>query len=657
MKAKRLTALLTALLLGATAVYAAPAPELTENTAEPAAAEEKAELMTVFGNDDIPEKILPGVNILTNTTKPLSDKSELVHLRYDGNLVTNSWGTETQDPLDSDNTCFVVGGSNYPQLKFKIHDDKLTNYNDKENRHYPYLTPGKWRVSFSGYRTSADGKKVSNLTWLFATPVGKAQDGNYDMLKDGAVKFEKTEGWQEYSFDIEPDDNYFFFCFQFNMLDPANEKIYVDNFSIVPAHTVTYKDSTGENILATSQEFLTVGGEFTPVVTESQKESGIYGWSTEPGGDKVSSVPVACEDITLYAVYRPLLKTYPNVNILSGTTAGYDGYDQPPYQDDDMEPVFSVIGAEFSSSEDAGETFPITESGNNFFKVTGNFFPGLTFNFKNRVPAGKYVLSMDLCRGNSETADNDSKIVWVVINGNNEEAFTVATDFGYSDSWKNYTCVIDSADVIKTLKIQFGQFDGNRDFYIDNVSVIPYQAEAPVSINGSEIRTTSENGGLRFKAYVTEEQRDDADEYGFMVALADKFGGNYTGFVFPEGFESATDGETQKVGKTVGGVTFICQSNYVKNGSVDKFAMDGANFAFSAVLTGMTTKQHYQTEFAVRPYVRIGDTYYYGSVQAKNIYDVAKTLRANATESTPESVRNYYQSIIDVVEASEEADA
>lgn len=134
--------------------------------------------------------------------------------------------------------------------------------------------------------------------------------------------------------------------------------------------------------------------------------------------------------------------------------------------------------------------------------------------------------------------------------------------------------------------------------------------------------------GMRFSAFVTVAQREVATEYGFITALADSFAdGDYTKLVFPDdmmGKTALAEGET-KLGTLPDGTRYIYATSYTNDGSVDIHSpVSGEDlFRINAVLVNIA-ESDYQTNYVVRPYIRVGNRYFYGEPMVNNLYTIAK---------------------------------
>ena len=125
----------------------------------------------------------------------------------------------------------------------------------------------------------------------------------------------------------------------------------------------------------------------------------------------------------------------------------------------------------------------------------------------------------------------------------------------------------------------------------------------------------------------------EVDEYGFLVAVANKFYDDYSRFVFPEELKGNTAlAENVTASGTALNVyyepvKFVYATAYAKDGSVDIHKVDTKDgedgFRFNAVIMNIPEAE-YHTDFVVRPYLRIGNVYYYGKPMVGNLYEIAE---------------------------------
>ncbi len=135
--------------------------------------------------------------------------------------------------------------------------------------------------------------------------------------------------------------------------------------------------------------------------------------------------------------------------------------------------------------------------------------------------------------------------------------------------------------------------------------------DAPVTSDGVQIRTRTPMG-MRSVASVTFEQKENAVEYGYIVALTKDLSGEELTF------ESSCK-------KTFG-------KAYVKDTDTDiVFELDADRIYFTGVFHGIPkNRQGYTTSLTFRPYLKTSDgTYYYGREISKSLYQTALEIKEN----------------------------
>ena len=146
---------------------------------------------------------------------------------------------------------------------------------------------------------------------------------------------------------------------------------------------------------------------------------------------------------------------------------------------------------------------------------------------------------------------------------------------------------------------------------------------APVTLNEKELRLTSTNSGIRFKAYVLHENLENLDEYGYIVALENTLkasGKTFTDLTFE--LDKNTVKYVSEAAYVKGRETnYIFSNNYDVNGST-------ANL-FTGVLTGIP-KGKYHLNLVARPYAKSSDgKYYYGEPISGNVNELAIEIKNN----------------------------
>ncbi len=174
-------------------------------------------------------------------------------------------------------------------------------------------------------------------------------------------------------------------------------------------------------------------------------------------------------------------------------------------------------------------------------------------------------------------------------------------------------------------------YDEGEKVEIGNVTSLTITATwskfRPVTVRKNSIRTTTESEqGLRFAAYVTNENKADADEYGFIVTTAALLGDNELTFG-----ENTSD----TAGVTPDGIRYVYGTAYDKAKGIDKvFSTSGEVFGSEywkkiegCFFTGVLTKipeAAYCEKMVVRPYAKVEGTYSYGETIVRSIRDIAQ---------------------------------
>ena len=143
------------------------------------------------------------------------------------------------------------------------------------------------------------------------------------------------------------------------------------------------------------------------------------------------------------------------------------------------------------------------------------------------------------------------------------------------------------------------------------------KAYNPVSVDEKEVRLTSNNSGLRFKAYVLNENIPEYTEFGYVVALEQ---------TLQNAGLSASDLE---IG--LENVKYLRKAAYKSDGSANfiynKGYLDNTATLFTGVLTGIPAGK-YDLNLVARPYaLRSDGTYVYGESMVGNVRDVALSVK------------------------------
>ena len=153
----------------------------------------------------------------------------------------------------------------------------------------------------------------------------------------------------------------------------------------------------------------------------------------------------------------------------------------------------------------------------------------------------------------------------------------------------------------------------------------------PVLVRKSSIRTDNGAQGMRFSGYVTNENRQQADEYGFIVSTESLLKGNQ--LVFGEN-TSETDGVSPDGVKYVYGVAYDKEKGvdivYATSGEVfgSAYWADIEGYFFTGILTDIP-ESGYEEKIVIRPYARVGEVYSYGDPLKRSIRDIAQNAYDN----------------------------
>lgn len=155
----------------------------------------------------------------------------------------------------------------------------------------------------------------------------------------------------------------------------------------------------------------------------------------------------------------------------------------------------------------------------------------------------------------------------------------------------------------------------------------------PTSYDVASIRV-ADPMGIRFKASVTKVQKENADEYGYVVARKVA--------LTTAGVESADFTLDTDVKKVTGAA-------YVKN-SIDKiYAIENDNVFFTAVIYNIP-ESNYEDVLVIRPYIKSGDLVVYGDAVERSVYQVACAIKDGGYNGLDEHAKQKVDAIIEVVE-------
>lgn len=229
------------------------------------------------------KKYAPGLNLLTGTEDAFTfeNLSAAEHLYvfsgYEPSSNLNMSGTNF-----SDSVVKIIGGS-YPGLRTRGFDPISTerplaiwyDYYGTFNNHWIMLNGSNAKdiftnMGFKGYNSSGVWKKA-----FFAGT--STAENKYENVTNLCIEA------------------------SLNADDPTHA-LYVDNIVIMPFYKVTYMDFDGE-VAATDYILLNEAGEImTSFIPDTSKVEGATGFSLTEDGERVLTVSLEKEDITLYPV-------------------------------------------------------------------------------------------------------------------------------------------------------------------------------------------------------------------------------------------------------------------------------------------------------------------------------------------------------------------
>ena len=232
------------------------------------------------------KKFAPGLNLLTGTEDAFTfeNLSAAEHLYvfsgYEPSSNLNKSGTNF-----SDSVVKIIGGP-YPGLRTREFEPISTerplaiwyDYYGTFVNHWIMINDSKAEDIFKNMGGGAGAGYTSSGVWKKAFYAGKSESTNkYDNVKNLRIQAE---------------------------VDPNNQQhaLYVDNIVVMPYYKVTYMNFNG-SVAATDYILLNEAGEImTSFIPDTSKVDGATGFSLTDGGERVLTVSLEKEDITLYPV-------------------------------------------------------------------------------------------------------------------------------------------------------------------------------------------------------------------------------------------------------------------------------------------------------------------------------------------------------------------
>ncbi len=168
----------------------------------------------------------------------------------------------------------------------------------------------------------------------------------------------------------------------------------------------------------------------------------------------------------------------------------------------------------------------------------------------------------------------------------------------------------------------------------------PDETQTIVNTMETSIRaaTTEHSAGIRFKSFVSEATMNAASEFGYIVAREDQLLAKGTAEDLMIDTVTASN-KNDFTGKTANGVKYIGAYNYNAEKDIQIYTpnTDGT-VTFNGVTVGLNGEatiggikyaNRYAVRFTTRPYVKIGDTYYYGACKTSSLAETAQKLIDN----------------------------
>ena len=239
-----------------------------------------------------------GINILTGDEKPLTfnESTSLPSFVENAKLV--------ESPFDGEEGKAIMHYLESPSGDYAAIGFKIDPVADKDRA---------YGISFKIYHHADEGfGKYKNL-WIMKNGMGgwqKVQNCGGFNANSGA--------WLEYSYIVDTFDELvhsttgkldttaiskILFEWRYDSAASActNQKVYMDDISIIPAYFVTYIGEDG-NEIRSGYEVLT-SEKYLPKVTLEDKAKGVIGWSKANDNTTDEEITLDGKDFTLYAVY------------------------------------------------------------------------------------------------------------------------------------------------------------------------------------------------------------------------------------------------------------------------------------------------------------------------------------------------------------------
>ncbi|MBQ8758529.1 MAG: InlB B-repeat-containing protein, partial [Clostridia bacterium] len=175
---------------------------------------------------------------------------------------------------------------------------------------------------------------------------------------------------------------------------------------------------------------------------------------------------------------------------------------------------------------------------------------------------------------------------------------------------------------------------------------------SPSSLDMVSLRTSLPQG-IRIASFVSSSARENAVEYGYITARADSLSAaDYTDLTFTSDVNMIKTTAYEKGSKDVIYIDARESTDAAKAVFGDK-AFDEYGVYFTGVYTGIPeTAAAYKTSLVSRPYVKVGDRYFYGKPMVNCVYDTALVLKAKY-DAEGKAIPEYVTKVIEITEAAE----
>ena len=151
------------------------------------------------------------------------------------------------------------------------------------------------------------------------------------------------------------------------------------------------------------------------------------------------------------------------------------------------------------------------------------------------------------------------------------------------------------------------------DASVGDFAIVVKALDAPKTLELAQVRTSGVQG-LRYAAFVTEAKKTSASEYGFIIALAESFEGNYNELTFDTDKNYVHGTAYDKAN----GIDIV----YSNSGEMFGNKSEGEGYYYTACLVGIPSSE-YETDIVGRPYIVINGVTFYGKPIVRNIKEVA----------------------------------